>query len=218
MFYSAAVAALMVGSASAFLAPAQFNSVAKSSGALSMKLGSSAEGLIGSDLELPEFDPLGFTNNPAPGALEWYRAAELKHGRVAMLAALGQLVQSFYHLPDPVFSESAKPWQALVKVCNERPLAAVQIGLAIFACEAIGQANQAKPGQAAGDLGWDPLNLRGSNEEIFERAQLRELKNGRLAMIAITAMIVQENLTGYGVIEAYRENAINPFGDGKGFF
>jgi len=183
-----------------------------------MKLGSAADGLIGSDLELPEFDPLGFTNNPAPGALEWYRAAELKHGRIAMLAALGQLVQSFYTFPDPVFSESANPWQAMLKVANERPLAAVQIGLAIFACEAIGQKIQAKPGQAPGDLGWDPLNLKGTDPEIFERVQLRELKNGRLAMLAITAMVVQENLTGYGVIEAYKQNAINPFGDGKGFF
>mmetsp|Transcript_29061 Transcript_29061/g.36480 ORF Transcript_29061/g.36480 Transcript_29061/m.36480 type:complete len:219 (-) Transcript_29061:308-964(-) len=218
MAKSAALVALFFGSASAFLAPVQFNSVAKSNGALTMKLGSAADGLIGSDLELPEFDPLGFTNNPAPGAIEWYRAAELKHGRIAMLAALGQLVQSFYTFPDPVFSESANPWQAMLKVANERPLAAVQIGLAIFACEAIGQKIQAKPGQAPGDLGWDPLNLKGTDPEIFERVQLRELKNGRLAMLAITAMVVQENLTGYGVIEAYKQNAINPFGDGKGFF
>jgi hypothetical protein len=37
-----------------------------------------------------------------------------------VLAATGTLVQSFYQLPDPVFSES-KPLAALAKVYNERP-------------------------------------------------------------------------------------------------
>jgi hypothetical protein len=76
-------------------------------------------------------------------------------------------------------------------VVTERPLAAIQIGLAIFACEALGQFNQAKPGQAPGDLGWDPLNLKSEDPEIYARVQLRELKNGRLAMIAIAGMLIQ---------------------------
>lgn len=127
----------------------------------------------------------GFTNNPKPETLDWYRAAELKHGRVAMLAALGQIVQHFYTLPDAsgVFSAGDRPFEALNKVVNERPLAAIQIGLAIFAVEALGQFNQAKPGQAPGDLGWDPLNLKSDDPEIYEKVQKRELKNGRLAMV-----------------------------------
>ena len=81
-----------------------------------MKLGPGGDGLVGSDLELPEWDPLGFTNNQNQETIDWYRAAELKHGRVSMLAALGYIFQSFYHLPDPVFSQSAKPWEALQQV------------------------------------------------------------------------------------------------------
>ena len=38
-------------------------------------------------------------------ALYRYRAAELKHGRIAMLAALGQITQYYVRLGDPVFSQ-----------------------------------------------------------------------------------------------------------------
>ena len=50
-----------------------------------------------------------------------------------------------------------------------------------------------------GDLGFDPLGLRPSEQEAWERMQLRELKNGRLAMFAILGMIVQEHIMGVGV-------------------
>ena len=70
-----------------------------------MKLEGAAQGLVGSDIEYPEFDPWGFTKDISEEKLFWYRAAELKHARVAMLASLGQIFASFYHLNDPVFSQ-----------------------------------------------------------------------------------------------------------------
>jgi len=82
---------------------------------LTMKLEGAAEGLVGSDIEYPEFDPWGFTKGISEEKLFWYRAAELKHARVAMLAALGQIFASFYHLGDPVFS------QVLPSLCRPMP-------------------------------------------------------------------------------------------------
>ena len=38
------------------------------------------------------FDPLGLSKGAAPGEIKKWREAEIKHGRVAMLAALGVLV------------------------------------------------------------------------------------------------------------------------------
>ena len=38
------------------------------------------------------FDPLGLSDGAAPGDIKKWREAEIKHGRVAMLASLGVLV------------------------------------------------------------------------------------------------------------------------------
>jgi len=176
-----------------------------------MKLQGAAEGLVGTDIEYPEFDPFGLTKDISEDKIFWYRAAELKHGRVAMLAALGQISQYYFRIGDPVFNQGDKPFKALEQVLAERPLAAVQIILAIFAVEAFGQFNQVKEGAAPGDLGFDPLGLKPSDPETWEKVQLRELKNGRLAMLAIAGMLLTEYTTGNGVLEAWRIGAVNPF-------
>ena len=129
-----------------------------------------------------------------------------------------KIFQYYFQFPDPVFSQGDKPLAALKQVCEERPLAAVQIVLAIFAAEAIGQFNQVKDGAAPGDLGFDPLKLRPDDDELWEKTQLRELKNGRLAMLAIAGMFYTEWITGNGVLEAWKLNAISPFNDGIGIF
>jgi len=185
---------------------------------LSMKLEGAAKEIVGSDIEYPEFDPWGFTKGASAEKIFWYRAAELKHGRVAMLAALGQIFQYYVRINDPVFSQGDKPFAALNQVLTERPLAAAQIILAIFAVEALGQFNQVKPGAAPGDLGFDPLNLKPSDPETWEKVQVRELKNGRLAMLAIAGMLYTESLTGNGVLEAWKIGAVSPFNDGQGIF
>jgi hypothetical protein len=42
------------------------------------------------------FDPLGFSTL---GDVKFLREAEVKHGRVAMLAAAGAIAQDLYHFP-----------------------------------------------------------------------------------------------------------------------
>jgi len=145
-----------------------------------------------------------------------FRAAELKHGRVAMLAALGQLWtgglfgKAFGVLQDPVFSQADKPLAALVQVWTDRPAAIIQI-VAFIAWLEIRKKNTGNLGEPAGDFNWDPLGLRPSDPETWEKVQLRELKNGRLAMIAISGMLATESLNGMGVVEMWRLGAVNPF-------
>jgi hypothetical protein len=57
-----------------------------------------------------------------------------------------------------------------------------------------------------GDLGFDPLDLKkklkfDDDQELFDEMKLRELKNGRLAMIGTSALLLQEVVTGLGPYE-----------------
>lgn len=162
-----------------------------------------AGGLVGSDVEAPEFDPLQLSATVSEETLLWYRAAELKHARICMLASLGLSVQPAFHLPDPVF-DSTLGFGVVTKLYAERPEAIWQILLAIAAVEV---SSLFRNGQGVGgDLGFDPLNLQeklGLNADPakFEEMQLRELKNGRLAMLGASALLLQEYVTGYGPYE-----------------
>merc|ERR1719473_1692274 len=56
------------------------------------------EGLLaGVSAPMDYFDPLGFSTTTTAGKLLFYREVELKHGRVAMLAALGIIVGENFH-------------------------------------------------------------------------------------------------------------------------
>ena len=81
MFALASVFALLASSASAFTAPR----VARSSSALRM----SAEDMVGSLPPVGFFDPLNLSEGKSDVEMKKIREAELKHGRVAMLAFLG---------------------------------------------------------------------------------------------------------------------------------
>ncbi|EKU23058.1 hypothetical protein NSK_003767 [Nannochloropsis salina CCMP1776] len=203
-----------LATASAFLAPASLpssSSFRRTQGRVSMDI----SGIVGSDVEVPEFDPLGLAKNKDEETLGWYRAAELKHGRVCMLASVGYLVQGLYHLPDGPF-EASKPIDALLKVSSERPLAAVQIAIAIAALEVLGASIQKYT--APGDLTFDPLGLKPEDPEELAELQLKELKNGRLAMLATAGLAAQEYVTGQGPVEQLLSGHISPFGDGQGAF
>merc|ERR1711862_546461 len=53
------------------------------------------------------FDPAGFADNEE--WLPWYREAELKHGRAAMLATVGFVVPEFVRIPGEQFSFESIP-------------------------------------------------------------------------------------------------------------
>ena len=56
---------------------------------------------------------------------------------------------------------------------------------------------QLREGYYPGDIGFDPLDFKPKDDpKGFAALQTRELSNGRLAMIAVAGMCVQELVTG----------------------
>jgi len=201
-------------SAQAFVAPSAFNGVAiaqapVSTSALSMQLSGADSAEVGF------FDPAGLAAKADEETLAWYRAAELKHGRVCMLAATGFIVQGLAQLPDPVFSNT-KGVAALKQVWEQRPGAVWQVLLAIGAVEVLGASIQKYT--APGDLTFDPLGIRPEDPAELEELQLKELKNGRLAMVATAGFFIQDIVTGQGAVEQFTSGHLSPFGDGQGAF
>lgn len=48
------------------------------------------------------FDPAGLSKSASPDTFAQYRASEIKHGRVAMLAVVGYVFQEVYRFPGEV--------------------------------------------------------------------------------------------------------------------
>ena len=72
--------------------------------------------------------------------------------------------------------------------------------LEIFSFIAIVQMLRGQIDRAPGDYYFDPLNCA-RNPSAFARRQLVEIKNGRLAMIAVSGMLHHYFITGKGPIQ-----------------
>jgi len=186
-----------------------------------------AGGLIGGESAFAgqdfNFDPLGLSVK-CEKYLPWFREAELKHGRIAMLAFLGLVVPEFVRIPGPEACYSAKGVVEAHNACAGDPyfpfvLDATdfygkeghQLGplFQVFAfCGLVEMLTtfaktsnvSNKPGltlENAGDyrLG---VNFLPADEAKVKEMKLKELKNGRLAMLAFGGAITQATLTGNG--------------------
>ena len=148
-----------------------------------------------------------------------FRQAEIKHGRLAMLAAVAWPIQEIFH---PIFVDLLRgsgigAKDMMVATAGKSPsllnggldqLESVPtLMLAVFAAsvleykdvkarEAKGLAfNEYDKSALPGDLSFDPLKItKGlSREEKVEFLE-KELLNGRLAMIAVTCYVLEETL------------------------
>jgi len=185
----------LAGSAAAF-APVQ---QARSSVSVNMAL----DNMAGNTAPFKTFDPLGLATLGSDSTLAWFRAAELKHARVAMLATTGYLVQGAgIHFPGMLSSDvsfeslsSMKPLDAWAAVPEGGK---AQIIFTIFLAEIITE-SKGTHYTKGGDLPtvvFPPIDFSGVDEATLATKQNRELNNGRLAMIAIMSFCAAANIPG----------------------
>lgn len=144
------------------------------------------------------FDPAGFAER-SPEWLPWYREAELKHGRAAMLATVGFVVPEYIRIPGEQFSFESIP--KVIDAHDKCPEQMIQIMgwiSLVEACTFAALANMNEFDREPGDFSFDPLGLFPKDPVKQAEYRLAELKNGRLAMIAIGGMVTGAAITGKG--------------------
>lgn len=153
------------------------------------------------------FDPLGFAKTKDD--LIRYREAEIKHGRLAMLAAAGWPLSELFDKKiatalslTPVLDASNRV-PSLLNGGLGKISPAYWVGClgAAALVDILGQLRMKddKVDYLPGDYG---LRLGYPNDKSGQDwMQLAEIKNGRLAMIAILGFAVQEFVTKQGVVD-----------------
>eukprot|EP00967_Tisochrysis_lutea_P075334 scaffold101527_cov30-Tisochrysis_lutea.AAC.1 len=137
-------------------------------------------------------------NNPD---VAWLRESELKHGRMAMLAITGVMVQSTgFHLPgnaevsfansDWVSAPTTLPPVVWGQVLAFVAIAEGQTSEGLFDLW-LGDTSKREPG----NLGWGS-GLLSKDKKAADKMRLKELKNGRLAMLAIMGVAANHFIPG----------------------
>lgn len=188
--------AALVGSAAAF-APASKSATSTSLNAMSkslpfIKAPTNTEGWVGD----VGFDPLGFSDY---FDMKWLREAEIKHGRSSMLATLGFTVQQFVtipgyqHVDDSNLGPTVVGASAMLQIVCWMGVLEWWTNNGNVTAENMFE----DPDRVPGDLGFDPMGLSvGKSQDEKDEMALKELKNGRLAMLAIGGMIHHNWVTG----------------------
>jgi len=167
-------------------------------------------GLPGATSPLGFFDPLGFSKDADLNTVKRYREAEIMHGRVSMMAAVGYLIGE----STPTITYGMDVHHTIAN--NQLPEVPGTVLFPFFLAINISEALRAnvgwlEPGLGPlfslrekyypGDIGFDPIGLKPKDGKDFANMQTKELNNGRLAMLAAAGMCVQEQVNGQGILE-----------------
>ena len=198
-----AILASLIGAAAAF-APAKQASTSTSVKAF--------EGELGAQEPLGFYDPLGLVADGDEAKFNRLRYVELKHGRISMLAFLGQIVtRAGIHLPGSIDLEgnsfdSYPDGLAAISGPDAIPQSGLgQIVLFVGLLELFVMKDVTGTGEFPGDFrngfidfGWDEF---GPKTKLRKRGI--ELNNGRAAMMGILGLMMHEQIDGNPVIGVF---------------
>jgi len=189
-----AILATLIASAAAF-APAQQKASSTSLSAF--------EDAVGAQPPLGLFDPFGLISNGDQDRFDRLRYVEVKHGRISMLAFLGNIItRAGLHLPGNIdsngdaFDSFGNGWAAVGADGISRA-GVYQILAFIGFLELVVMKDVSGEGDFPGDFrngfgfGWDKFD-----EETKLKKRGIELNNGRAAMLGILGLMVHEQLGG----------------------
>ncbi|XP_058725445.1 chlorophyll a-b binding protein 7, chloroplastic isoform X2 [Vicia villosa] len=151
------------------------------------------------------FDIAGLAKDPV--ALQKYFNFELLHARWAMLASVGALIPELLHLLGAFHFVEPVWWRVGYSKLQVGPEYARYCG--IEALEPLGIYLPGDINYPGGAL-FDPLSLS-KDPEAFEDLKVKEIKNGRLAMMAWLGFFMQAAVTGKGPVQNIMDHISDPF-------
>jgi len=147
------------------------------------------------------FDPLGL-GKQGEERLKWYSEAEKTNGRWAMMAVAGIMGAELLGVTPAWFEAGGKDYGF-----PNAPLLAIEAVIMGFL--ETKRLQGFKSTGTSGLINQFPFDPAGMNSDTMA---LKEIKNGRLAMIAFVGFTVQALCTRQGPIEALTSHISNPFG------
>merc|ERR1711933_260384 len=155
------------------------------------------EGELGATMPFNYWDPLGMSADGDPVTFRRRRVAEIKNGRVAMIACIGYIVPEYFRWPgycspslDLKFADIPNGVGALTKLPAEG-WAQMGVFVAFLELFPLRQFPDRAPGDTTfcGKFGVPILN-NGVSDQVGNAKSLNaEINNGRLAMLAIAGSV-----------------------------
>ncbi|KAL3945416.1 MAG: hypothetical protein SGBAC_000469 [Bacillariaceae sp.] len=155
------------------------------------------------------FDPLGLAKNKEQ--LWEYREAEVKHARLAMLAAIGwpvseimdRSIADFFNVQTALDDGDRVP-SVLNGGMDKIPVQFWGFCLGLSAAidmYGVTKARRGDEGYFPGNLSFDPLGLFPMDREGQDKVKLAEIKHGRVAMLGVMGYVFEEYKTHLAVVD-----------------